>query len=200
MTGIQCYYVGEEVQAIVRDGKAVYMDGQWAPGWAERTIRVGVSEYLATNNRKSGSMFNPLVLWGNTSRVTDLGITDVEGAFKVLDEESIANNWELTIDKTPYYVSGSFHGKMWQESDETTAAPTDAPTNAPSTNTPGSDVPTETTEREPFPEDPGGPPAWFWILIISGAVVLAAGIAVLVVVLVKRKKKTEIPEHTVDDP
>ncbi len=191
MTGIECYYQGDRVQALVRDGKAVYKDGEWAPGWAERKIRVGVSEFVATSNRPAGSMSNPLVAWNKTGRLISSDIIDAEGAFKVLDEESLANNWELTVDRTPYFVSGSFRGEMWTESDETSSAPTDAPL----TEAPDSDVPAETTEREPFPEDPGGPPAWLWILIIAGAVVLAAGITVLIVVLVKRKKKVKIPEE-----
>ncbi len=191
MTGIECYYQGDRVQALVRDGKAVYKDGEWAPGWAERKIRVGVSEFVATSNRPAGSMSNPLVAWNKTGRLISSDIIDAEGAFKVLDEESLANNWELIVDRTPYFVSGSFRGEMWTESDETSSAPTDAPL----TEAPDSDVPAETTEREPFPEDPGGPPAWLWILIIAGAVVLAAGITVLIVVLVKRKKKVKIPEE-----
>ena len=191
MTGIECYYVGEEVQAMVRDGKAVYKDGQWAPGWAEKKIRVGVSEFVATTNRQSGGMSNPLVAWGSTSRLVAYGMTDAEGAFKVLDEESLANNWALTVDTTPYYVSGSFRGEMWTEADETTAAPTEA-TSSPDGST---EAP---TEREPFPDDPGGPPAWVIILIVAGSLLLAAAVAVLVVMLVRKKKKT-LPEKTETD-
>ena len=185
MWGIECYYVDQEVQALVRDGKAVYMDGQWAPGWADRKIRVGVSEFVATTNRPSGGMSNPLVTWAKTSRLIDCGMTDAEGAFHVLDEESIANNWALTVDTKAYFVSGSFRGELWQEGDETTAAPTEAPTVQPSGD------PAEPTEREPFPDDPGKPPAWFIILIVAGCVLAAAAIAVLVVILVKKNRHKE---------
>ncbi len=194
MTGIECYYVGETVQALVRDGKAVYMDGQWAPGWAERKIRVGVSEFVATSNRQAGSMSNPLVAWGKTDRLISNDIVDVEGAFKVLDEESIENNWALTVDRTPYFVSGSFRGEMWEASDETTAAPTGAPTDTPSGEAPGKTEPAAPTEREPFPEDPGMPLPVLILIIVSG-VLLAAAAAVLVIVLVKRRKKDGLQEE-----
>ena len=183
MWGIECYFVGQEVQALVRDGKAVYMDGKWASGWEERTIRVGVSEFVATTNRPSGSMSNPLVAWNKTPRMISNDMTDAEGAFKVLDEESLANNWALTVDTKPYFISGSFHGPMWEESDETTGAPSEDPSRG------SSALPEESTEREPFPEGPGGPPAWVILLVVLGAVLLAAGLAVLVFFLVKRRKK-----------
>ena len=193
MTGIECYYVGETVQALVRDGKAVYMDGQWAPGWAQQKIRVGVSEFVATSNRQAGSMSNPLVAWSKTSRLISSDLVDVEGAFQVLDQESIENNWALTIDRTPYFVSGSFHGEMWEKAEETTAAPTEAPTEAPSGATAEPTEPAETTEREPFPEDPGMPVPVLILIIVSG-VLLAAAAAVLIVMLVKRRKKKELKE------
>lgn len=187
MWGIECHYAGQEVQAIVRDGKAVYKDGVWAPGWAERKIRVGASEFVATTNRQSGGMSNPLVAWNQSARLIDKGLTDAEGAFKALDEESLANNWALTVDTKPYYMNEAFRGPMWEEGGEPSIAPTDSPSVSPS----GS--PAEPTEREPFPDGPGKPPVWIVILIVLGALLLAAGITVLVIVLVKRKKKVSRP-------
>lgn len=190
MTGIECYYVGETVQALVRDGKAVYMDGQWAPGWAERKIRVAASEFVATSNRQAGSMSNPLVAWGKTDRLISNDIVDVEGAFQVLDEESVENNWALTVDRTPYFVSGSFRGEMWEAAEETTAAPTEAPSEGAS----GQTELTAPTEREPFPEDPGMPLPVLILIIVSG-VLLAAAVTVLIIVLVKRRKKDGLQEE-----
>ena len=180
MWGIECYYTGERVQALVRDGKAVYLNGQWAPGWAERKIRVGVSEFVATTNRPAGAMSNPLVSWNSTSRMISCDMTDIEGAFKVLDEESAANNWALTVDRTPYLISGSFHGPMWEEGDETTLAPAEPSDPGKESETPA--------EREPFPEDPGRPPVWVTVLIVLGALLLAAAAAVLILLIVRRRK------------
>ena len=142
-------------------------------------------------------MSNPLVAWGKTDRLISNDIVDVEGAFKVLDEESVENNWALTVNRTPYFVSGSFRGEMWEASDETTAAPTGAPTDTPSGETPGKTEPAAPTEREPFPEDPGMPLPVLILIIVSG-VLLAAAVAVLVIVLVKRRKKDGLQEEETD--
>ncbi|MBR3036207.1 MAG: 5'-nucleotidase C-terminal domain-containing protein [Lachnospiraceae bacterium] len=118
MTGIECYYIGEEVQAIVRDGKAIYADNEWQGGWKDRKIRVGVSEFVATSNRVAGTMQNPLVAWSKTSRLISSDLIDAEGAFQVLDAESEANHWELSVDKTAYFVYGRYTGPVWSEEDE----------------------------------------------------------------------------------
>ncbi len=118
MTGIECYYIGEEVQAIVRDGKAIYADNEWQGGWKDRKIRVGVSEFVATSNRVAGTMQNPLVAWSKTSRLISSDLIDAEGAFQVLDAESEANHWELSVDKTAYFVYGRYMGPVWSEEDE----------------------------------------------------------------------------------
>ena len=127
-------------------------------------------------------MSNPLVAWNQSARLIDKGLTDAEGAFKALDEESLANNWALTVDTKPYYVNEAFRGPMWEEGGEPSIAPTDSPSVSPS------DSPAEPTEREPFPDGPGKPPVWVVILIVLGALLLAAAAAVLILLIVRRKR------------
>ena len=201
MTGIECYFVGGTVQALVRDGKAVYLDGQWAPGWAERKIRVGVSEFVATSNRMAGSMPNPLVSWANTSRLVSNDLVDVEGVFKVLDEESENNHWELAIDKTPYFVSGRFFGPMWQEGDPVPNAPgaqesgAEDPSAAPlqsASVTESSELPSESGPDRQAPADSGSS-----LLKNPLSPVVLVLVIVIVVILVRtfagRKDKEDVP-------
>ena len=150
MTGIECYYIGEDVQAIIRDKKAIYLNGEWMGGWKDRTIRVGVSEFVATSNRVAGTMQNPLVAWSKTSRLISSDLIDAEGAFQVLDAESEANNWALSVDKTPYFISGSYNGPVWSSEDENAYQETESETGAGSPETASADESAVHT-------DPSGP-------------------------------------------
>ena len=95
-----------EVQSLKFNGKVIYEDGKWTPGWKEKTVTVAVNEFAATNNRVDGAtgMSNPCLEWNNTTRLIDSSQIDSEGALKVLKAESKKNGGYLKVDTTPYYV------------------------------------------------------------------------------------------------
>ena len=111
IVGVDCYYTDDEtVQAIVTaDGQAVYADGTWAEGWKDKTLRVAISEFIATTNRVSeGGMENPFCAWNDTERLIASDAVDNEGAYAVLSAEAAANEGHLFIDMTAHYVDGRY--------------------------------------------------------------------------------------------
>ena len=105
--GVDCYFTDDGVNALVTaDGEAVYVNGVWKDGWADRTVRVSVSDYVATTNRdNNGQMPNPFIAWNSTSRLIRLGETDLEGVIRVLTAEAAANDGHLFVDTAPHYIN-----------------------------------------------------------------------------------------------
>ena len=100
--GIDCYFTDRTVNALVtQDGKAIYVNGEWAGGWKDKTFTVAISDYMATTDRSSGSRTdnsktgtssktasgsqkgnapqtgdtNNLLLWGTLAVLSALGLT-----------------------------------------------------------------------------------------------------------------------------
>lgn len=107
MTGIDCYYTGETVNAIVRpDGTLVYHNGVWEDDWENQKIRVAMNEYCATTNRKSETMENPFIAWSSTDRFEDPGKIDQKAAVEVLEEEAKNNDGLLSVDMKAHFIAG----------------------------------------------------------------------------------------------
>ena len=105
MTGITCYYKDNKVESIVTDGgEAIYENGTWTVDPKE-TIRIALSEFIATTDRKEKDMSNPLISWNETDRLISTDVTDVEGALTVLTEEAAENDGYLYIDEGKHFVS-----------------------------------------------------------------------------------------------
>lgn len=107
--GIDCYFSDKTVNAIVTfDGEAVYANGEWKGDWREKTLRVGVSEYIATTDRPSGDFHNPLIEWSETERLISRETIDIEAALAVLSDESAKNGGHLSIDERPHYICSEY--------------------------------------------------------------------------------------------
>ena len=107
--GIDCYFSEEKVNAIVTaDGETVYANGEWKDDWRERTLLVCVSEYLATTDRPSGDVHNPLLEWNETERLLSSDTIDIEAALALLSDEAANNGGHLFIDERPHYISGVY--------------------------------------------------------------------------------------------
>ena len=107
MSGIDCYYTDQTVNAIVTaDGLTVYANGKWRDGWREKTLLAAVSDYIATKEGEDEKgRVNPFYEWSLTDRLIDASMTDNEGACAVLREEALANDGLLTIDTEPHYIN-----------------------------------------------------------------------------------------------
>lgn len=106
MTGIDCYFTEEGINAIVTaDGEAIYVNGVWKEGWKDRHLRVALSEYMATTNRNKGHMSNPFVEWTDTPRLVDRDEIDSESAIRVLVREAAANDDHLSVDTQPHFIN-----------------------------------------------------------------------------------------------
>ena len=114
MTGIDVYYTGETIRAIIRsDGIPVYADGEFKGSWADEHILVAANEFIATNDRKSFGVSNPLIAWNKTSRLISSDIVDVDGALTVLRDEASRNNGLLTVDPKAHFLSRSLSDPKW---------------------------------------------------------------------------------------
>ena len=108
ITGIDVYYDGTTVNALVKDGTPIYQNGEWSDGWESKTVTIAADEYVATTNRESGGLSNPLVGWNDTDKLISNAFVDNESAVKVLREESQENDGILYIDDQPHYIRGDY--------------------------------------------------------------------------------------------
>ena len=106
MSGIDCGYRDYSVVSLTKDGTVIYQDGRWTDGWATRTLRLSVSEYLATTSRVDNytGMENPLLQWNGTPRLLSNNLVDNENAVLVLRKEAAASGGRLYIDASPHYI------------------------------------------------------------------------------------------------
>ena len=108
LTGVEVYYTGNigndgdaEINAIVKDGTAIYTDGEWVGDWAEKTLRMVTQNYVGTS-------LEMLVEWNADGRLVDNVLTDNEAFVEALREESAENDGLLAVDTTPYLVAGVY--------------------------------------------------------------------------------------------
>ena len=114
MEGINVYFKGSTITAIVRyDGIPVYVNGEWNDEWADQHIRVAVSEFIATTDRKAYGLSNPLCAWASTSRLLRSDVVDAEGAIGVLKRESAANDGLLFIDTAAHLINRTPKNLNW---------------------------------------------------------------------------------------
>ena len=114
MVGIDCYLTVNDdesytLRSLVKDGTTIYADGRWTEGWAERTVRVAVSQFVATGDRvdKATGLHNPLVRWNNTPRLKSKDSVDNENAVRILTEEAERNNGLIAVDVAPHFIVAS---------------------------------------------------------------------------------------------
>ena len=106
MSGIDCAYRDYSVVSLGKDGAVIYQNGKWTGDWATRTLRLAVSEYLATTSRVDNytGMENPLLEWNGTPRLLSSDRVDNESAVVVLKAEAAASGGLLHIDTTPHFI------------------------------------------------------------------------------------------------
>ena len=116
VSGVSCYYSGNEVNAIVnRDGEVVYAYGTWKNDWRTRTLTVSVNEYIVSTNRTEGNLSNPFCTWKNTDRLLACDEIDNVVAKEVLELEAGANGGYLSIDTEPHFILGDIDFLMDQD-------------------------------------------------------------------------------------
>ena len=114
MTGIDCRFVKTNhgsyntysVYSLEKDGIIIYQNGKWTGDWADCSVTLAVSEYLATTERTdyyTGTP-NPLIEWNKTSRLKSSDLVDNENAIRVLRAESASSGGLLSIDTKPHFI------------------------------------------------------------------------------------------------
>lgn len=124
VVGIDCYFENNEVQALVKDGTPVYLNGEWKDGWRTKTLTVATSDYVGTSDDIFEGMHNPLKQFNNTQKLLEQDLLDIDAAISVLTKEAAENNGLLTIDPAPHFLEGAYQG-AFPETD-----PTDEPTHS----------------------------------------------------------------------
>ena len=105
MSGIDCYYSGRSVTALVEDGVCIYKDGKWLNGMQTEKIRVSANEFIATS---SGTPFYAL----NSTCLVDSTMVDNKSFIRVLEKERDNGNGFLYVDPNPHYINGTYSGSV----------------------------------------------------------------------------------------
>ncbi len=106
--GIDCYYNNKEVQALVKNGVAIYKNGVWNAAYKTQTLTIATNEYVATTDEVFGFSHNPLVEWNNTSKLIENNKIDSASAIDILTKEGQSNNGLLKIDTKPHFIEGTY--------------------------------------------------------------------------------------------
>ncbi|MBR6897716.1 MAG: 5'-nucleotidase C-terminal domain-containing protein [Lachnospiraceae bacterium] len=108
LMGIDCYFVEDEVDALVKDGELIYRAGEWFGDWRTKTLTIATNQFLATAEEELGGMMNPLPSWNETDRLLEHYKIDYECAVEVLTAEAEANDGYLYIDVAPHIIEGRY--------------------------------------------------------------------------------------------
>ena len=108
MSGIDCYFEGDTVNALVRDGETIYAHGKWYNGHGQDRVRVAVSDFMASSNRNEYGMDNPFIAWSSTSRLITDDLNEADEVLKVLKKEAAENEGRLYVDTEPHFIEGDY--------------------------------------------------------------------------------------------
>ena len=98
------------MQALVRDGVPIYLNGEWNDGWRSKTVTVATSNYVGTSDDVFDGMHNPLKQFNDTQKLVEQDVLDVDGAIAVLTAEAAENDGLLTVDTAPHFIEGAYQG------------------------------------------------------------------------------------------
>ena len=100
MSGIDCYYTGSTVTALVEDGVCIYQNGKFFDGYADKHLRVSVNQYIATASN------TPFASWNQ--KCVDSTQVDNESFIRVLEQEGKENDGLLFVDPNAHYINGTY--------------------------------------------------------------------------------------------
>ena len=178
-SGLDCYFTGATVNAIVFGGRTIYANDEWYASPAD-TVRVAVSDYVATDNTVVDGKPNPLIAWAESERLVEAGPVDVEGALEVLRAEAAAGDGHLVVDGTMHFIDGEYEVPAVEPVPE--PAPEPEPAVEPGPEPTPEPEPVVDPKSEPEPE-PAPAVSVNWILVgaIAAGVILIAALAVLAI-------------------
>jgi len=155
MTGMDCYFTENGVNALVMDDELLYWDGRWYDGHENDQFLVATNEFVSTTDREENGLHNPLCQWMETDRLLSCGITDAEGALKVLRAEGEQNNGLLSIDTQPHFICREYDGYTGTDD----AFSTQTPVLTPETELSSAGLPEEASSDNEAAELPAEPAA-----------------------------------------
>ena len=100
MTGMDCYFSGNTVVKLVKDGTTIYSDGSWTGGWASKNVTMAICSYIATADVTA----IPLKEWNESPRLLDNSQIDNVSAVRVLKEDAAKSGGLLYIDTAAHYL------------------------------------------------------------------------------------------------
>ena len=112
VTGIDCYYTDRTVNALVKDGKAIYANGEWDDSWKNRTVKIATSDYVATSSKGPADHPNPMLAWNKTDKLVSNDRIDSETAMEILREEALENDGFLAIDPERHFIESEYDGTV----------------------------------------------------------------------------------------
>ncbi len=131
IVGVDCYFTGEGLDALVYGDTVIYAHGVWKKDWKEKTVRVAASSFSATTDRPTDGFSNPLVAWAATDRLVSSDITDIDGALRVLRAQAAGNDSVLHIDDKAHFIEKSFSGEVTDAPSSDENEPGNEPANEP---------------------------------------------------------------------
>lgn len=107
MSGVDLYYSGNTMTALVVDGKCIYKNGTWADGWKDAKVLVSVNEYVATG-------YSPFTDWTAQGCLIDsTSYVDNETLVAELQRQAEQTGGLITVDSTQHRISGSYSGNLY---------------------------------------------------------------------------------------
>ena len=134
VSGIDCYYTGQTVNALVLGGETLYANGEWFAD-KESKIRIAASEFLCTTDRIDNGMHNPLTQWLDSERLISSDTNDIDGAVEVLKKESAENSGYLFIDEQAHFIESGYTVPEKEDEPDTPAEEAPAVTTVSETQT-----------------------------------------------------------------
>ena len=177
VSGLDCYFTDTTVNAIEFKGRTIYANGEWYASPTD-TVRVAVSDYLATDNTVVDGKTNPLIAWAQSDRLVEVGPVDYDGALEVLKDEAAANDGHLAVDTAEHYIDGEYEVPAVEPEPEPEPGPEPEPA----------------VEPEPEPEPaPAASTNWALIAAINAGVIVVAGVAIWAI---RRRRPREESEES----
>jgi hypothetical protein len=107
MSGVDAYFSGNALTALVVNDKCIYKDGAWADGWKTADVLVSVNEYVATG-------YNPFKDWISEGKAIDTtSYVDNVTFIAELQKQTAQTGGLISVDNTLHTIYGAYSGSLY---------------------------------------------------------------------------------------